>query len=144
MHCLIGPNIFSWGLLCRGYLAGGSTQGLCRLHHHFLKRNSSVVSPGVLAPDAVLIHVSPPDTYGFCSLGTSVEVSLAAFKGGSGVVTNSAHVHEIVTEYGVANLYGKSLRQGAAALIEITQPDHREMLEKAAFDRIGRSGIGFC
>ncbi|MBM3410629.1 MAG: acetyl-CoA hydrolase/transferase family protein [Bacteroidetes bacterium] len=62
---------------------------------------------------------------------------------GSGVVTTRAHVHEIVTEYGVANLYGKSLRQRAAALIEIAHPNHREMLERAAFDRFGSSGVGF-
>jgi len=51
---------------------------------------------------------------------------------GSGVVTSRADVHYVVTEYGVANLYGKSLRERAAALIECAHPDFREELEAAA------------
>ena len=54
---------------------------------------------------------------------------------GAGVVTTRAHVHYVVTEYGVANLYGKNLRQRAKALIQIAHPNHREWLEKEAFDR---------
>ena len=56
-------------------------------------------------------------------------------KEGAGVVTTRAHVHYVVTEYGIANLYGKNLKQRARALIEIAHPSHRETLEKAAFDR---------
>lgn len=56
-------------------------------------------------------------------------------KVGAGVVTTRAHVHYVVTEYGVANLYGKNLRQRARALINIAHPDHRESLEKAARER---------
>jgi acyl-CoA hydrolase len=56
-------------------------------------------------------------------------------KRGASVVTTRAHVHYIVTEFGVANLYGKNLRERAEALIEIAHPDHRESLQKAAFDR---------
>ncbi|MBL7979523.1 MAG: acetyl-CoA hydrolase/transferase family protein [Bacteroidetes Order II. Incertae sedis bacterium] len=56
-------------------------------------------------------------------------------KHGAGVVTTRAHVHYVVTEYGVANLYGKNLRQRARALIEIAHPDHREGLLKAAHER---------
>lgn len=56
-------------------------------------------------------------------------------KEGAGVVTTRAHVHYIVTEYGVANLYGQSLRRRARSLIEIAHPEHREELEKAAHDR---------
>ncbi len=59
-------------------------------------------------------------------------------KEGAGVTTTRAHVHYIVTEYGVANLYGKNLRQRAKALIEIAHPAHREALEKAAFERFHR------
>lgn len=51
-------------------------------------------------------------------------------KQGAGVVTTRAHVHYIVTEYGIANLYGKSLRQRAEALIAIAHPDHREALRR--------------
>ena len=58
-------------------------------------------------------------------------------KEGAGVVTTRAHVHYIVTEYGIANLYGKTLRERAAALIDIAHPDHRAALEEAAFDRFG-------
>ena len=56
-------------------------------------------------------------------------------KSGAGVVTTRAHVHYIVTEYGVADLYGKSLRKRAKALIEIAHPDHQEFLESQAFER---------
>lgn len=54
---------------------------------------------------------------------------------GAGVVTTRAHVHYIVTEYGIADLYGKSLKQRTQALINIAHPDHREDLAKAAFER---------
>lgn len=57
-------------------------------------------------------------------------------KQGAGVVTTRAHVHYIVTEYGVAYLFGKSLRQRAYELIRIAHPDHRASLEKAAFERL--------
>lgn len=56
-------------------------------------------------------------------------------KQGAGVVTTRAHVHYVVTEYGVANLYGKNLRQRAKALIEIAHPDHRKALFEATTER---------
>lgn len=60
---------------------------------------------------------------------------VACLKPGASVVTTRAHVHYIVTEYGVAYLYGKNLRQRAKALIEIAHPDHREELERQAYER---------
>jgi acyl-CoA hydrolase len=59
----------------------------------------------------------------------------AFLKQGAGVVTTRAHAHYIVTEYGIAYLYGKNMRQRAKALIDIAHPNHREGLEKAAFER---------
>ncbi len=56
-------------------------------------------------------------------------------KQGAGVVTTRGHIHYVVTEFGTAYLYGKNLRQRAHALIEISHPDDREMLDKAAFER---------
>jgi acyl-CoA hydrolase len=56
-------------------------------------------------------------------------------KQGAGVVTTRAHAHYVVTEYGIAYLYGKNMRQRAKALIEIAHPNHREELERAAFER---------
>jgi len=53
-------------------------------------------------------------------------------KSGAGVVTTRAHVHYIVTEYGVAYLYGKNLTDRAKALIGIAHPMHREKLAEAA------------
>lgn len=52
---------------------------------------------------------------------------------GAGVTTTRAHVHYVVTEYGVAQLFGKNLSQRAKALIEIAHPDHRAKLEKEAY-----------
>lgn len=56
-------------------------------------------------------------------------------KEGAGVVTTRGHVHWVVTEYGIVNLFGKSLKQRAKALTELAHPDHREMLDKAYFKR---------
>ena len=55
-------------------------------------------------------------------------------KPGAGVVSTRAHVHYIVTEYGVAHLYGKSLRERAQLLIGIAHPDERERLAKETRD----------
>jgi acyl-CoA hydrolase len=56
-------------------------------------------------------------------------------KPGSGVVTSRADVHYVVTEHGVANLFGKNLRERAEALIGIAHPDFRDELERAAKER---------
>lgn len=56
-------------------------------------------------------------------------------KEGAGVVTTRADVHTLVTEYGVAALYGKNLKQRAEALISISAPNFREELEMAAKKR---------
>lgn len=59
-------------------------------------------------------------------------------KEGAGVVTTRAHVHYVVTEYGVANLFGCNLRQRARMLIDLAHPDHREDLERKAYERFDR------
>ncbi len=56
-------------------------------------------------------------------------------KPGAGVVTTRGHIHYVVTEYGIAYLRGKNLRQRAHELISISHPDDREMLERACFER---------
>jgi acetyl-CoA hydrolase len=56
----------------------------------------------------------------------------AMLKRGAGVVTTRNHVRYVVTEYGVADLYGKTIRQRAQALIGIAHPDFREDLRKQA------------
>jgi len=53
-------------------------------------------------------------------------------KPGAGVVTTRAHVQYIVTEYGIADLFGKSIQERAKALINIAHPSYREELERAA------------
>lgn len=57
-------------------------------------------------------------------------------KPGAGVVTTRSHVHYIVTEYGIADLYGKTLKQRAEALSGIAHPDHREEILKSYMDAI--------
>jgi acetyl-CoA hydrolase len=54
---------------------------------------------------------------------------------GSGVVTTRADVHYVVTEYGIANLWGRSLRERARSLIDIAHPNFRDELERAARER---------
>jgi len=51
---------------------------------------------------------------------------------GAGVVTTRSHVRYIITEYGVADLYGKSIRKRAEALINIAHPDFRDTLRNQA------------
>ncbi|NEN25489.1 acetyl-CoA hydrolase/transferase family protein [Cryomorpha ignava] len=76
------------------------------------------------------------------SITRNGESKLVSFlKPGASVTTTRAHVHYVVTENGVANLYGKNLRQRAKALIAIAHPTHQEMLEKAAFERFVGVGV---
>ncbi|MEB2312711.1 MAG: GNAT family N-acetyltransferase [Sorangiineae bacterium] len=58
-----------------------------------------------------------------------------AFEEGAGIVTSRGDVHYVVTEYGVADLWGKNIRQRVMALIDIAHPDHRAELLAAAKQR---------
>jgi len=69
------------------------------------------------------------------SAGESRIVSM--LKPAAGVVTTRAHVHFVVTEHGIADLFGKNLRQRAAALIAIAHPAHRDALASEARRRFG-------
>lgn len=67
-------------------------------------------------------------------------------KEGAGVVTTRGHVHWVVTEYGITDLFGKNLKQRAKALIDLAHPDHREQLDRAMHDRFykGAECCGDC
>lgn len=67
--------------------------------------------------------------------GGSVSRIVPFLKPGAGVVTSRADVHFVVTEFGVANLFGRNLRERAEALIAIAHPDFRADLERAAKER---------
>lgn len=60
-----------------------------------------------------------------------------SLKPGAGVVTTRAHARFVATEYGVAELFGKNLRQRAEALRDVAHPDHQEELNKAIHERFG-------
>ncbi len=60
---------------------------------------------------------------------------VAHLKEGAGVVTSRGDVHYVATEFGIANLHGKSLRSRAEALIQIAHPDFRSELEAFARER---------
>jgi acetyl-CoA hydrolase len=66
--------------------------------------------------------------------GTVISRIVTQLKRGAGVVTSRNHVRYIVTEYGVAELYGKSIRKRAQALINVAHPDFREDLAREAQD----------
>jgi acyl-CoA hydrolase len=51
---------------------------------------------------------------------------------GAGVVTSRADCHYVVTEYGVAYLFGKNVRERTRAMIDIAHPRFREQLEREA------------
>lgn len=65
----------------------------------------------------------------------SVSRIVSKLSEGAGVVTTRADVHYVVTEYGIAELWGKNLQQRAKALIKIAHPNFREQLEKEAKER---------
>lgn len=58
-------------------------------------------------------------------------------KQGAGVVTTRAHVHYIITENGIADLYGKTLKQRVAELVKIAHPNHQEAVERAYYEMTG-------
>ncbi|HEY1007524.1 MAG TPA: acetyl-CoA hydrolase/transferase C-terminal domain-containing protein, partial [Sphingobacteriaceae bacterium] len=75
--------------------------------------------------------------------GKGISRITPTLKDGAGVVTTRGHVHWVVTEYGMVDLFGKSLKQRAKALIEIAHPDHRQTLEKAYFERFSQPAAKF-
>jgi acyl-CoA hydrolase len=80
-----------------------------------------------LAPEGRAI-IALPST----AAGGSVSRIVSVLDEGAGVVTTRAHVRTIVTEYGVAELHGRSIAERAHALIAIAHPDFREELARAA------------
>lgn len=66
--------------------------------------------------------------------GQKISRITTMLKTGAGVVTTRNHVRYVVTEYGVADLYGKTIRQRANALIQIAHPDFRDQLLREAHD----------
>ena len=64
--------------------------------------------------------------------GKGLSKIVTQLKLGAGVTTTRAHVHYIATEYGVVNLFGKTLKERAKLLISIAHPDHRERLLQEA------------
>lgn len=57
-------------------------------------------------------------------------------KQGAGVVTTRSHVQYIITENGIADLYGKTLRQRVTELVKIAHPNHQESIEKGYYDML--------
>ena len=55
---------------------------------------------------------------------------------GAGVVTTRAHVQYIVTEYGIADLYGKTIKQRVKELVKIAHPKFREQIDRSYFEAI--------
>lgn len=55
-------------------------------------------------------------------------------KQGAGVVTTRSHTHFVITEHGIADLYGKTLKQRIEALVGIAHPNHQEHIERAYYE----------
>jgi acetyl-CoA hydrolase len=64
--------------------------------------------------------------------GATLSKIVPTLKEGAGVVTTRNHVRFVVTEYGVADLYARTIRQRARALIDVAAPEFREELERRA------------
>ena len=80
-----------------------------------------------LAPEGRAIIALPAT-----AAGGAMSRIVTTIKAGAGVVTTRAHVRTVVTEHGVAELFGKSLRERAQALIAIADPAFRDELTAAA------------
>jgi 4-hydroxybutyrate CoA-transferase len=80
-----------------------------------------------LAPEGRAI-IALPST----AAGGTVSRIVPVLAEGAGVVTSRAHVRTVVTEYGVAELFGRSIRERAAALIGIAHPEFRDELTEQA------------
>jgi acyl-CoA hydrolase len=80
-----------------------------------------------LAPEGRAI-IAMPST----AAGGRVSRIAATLAEGAGVVTSRAHVRTVVTEHGVAELFGRSVRERAEALIAIADPRFRDELSAAA------------
>lgn len=64
-------------------------------------------------------------------------------KQGAGVVTTRSHAQYIITEYGIADLYGKTLKQRAKALVNIAHPDHQELIEQQYHEMLQSAPIPY-
>ncbi len=64
--------------------------------------------------------------------GQRVSRIVPTLKHGAGVVTTRSHIHYVVTEYGTADLYAKTIHQRARALIDVAAPEFRAELEQQA------------
>ena len=89
------------------------------------------VRGAMLSPGGKSIFALPSIT----SKGESRIVN--TLKPGAGVVTTRAHVMYVATEYGVANLQGKTLKERAVALARIAHPEHRSELQESIHQRFG-------
>lgn len=67
--------------------------------------------------------------------GKGLSKIVSHLKEGAGVVTTRAHVHYVVTEFGIAYLFGKNLVERARELIKIAHPAHQETLAREAYER---------
>ena len=85
---------------------------------------------------APLREVSPHCEILMLTGAATVDGAIAALREGAGVVTTRAHARTIVTEWGVADVFGHSVRERAAALIEIAHPDFRDELRAAERSRL--------
>jgi 4-hydroxybutyrate CoA-transferase len=85
------------------------------------------VRGAALAPEGRAI-IALPST----AAGGSVSRITTSLREGAGIVTTRAHVRTVVTEWGVAELFGKSIRERAEALISIAHPDFRDALADEA------------
>jgi len=64
--------------------------------------------------------------------GTGMSKIVGMLKPGAGVTTSRNHIHYVVTEHGVADLYGKTIAGRAEALIAIAAPEFRDELRQKA------------
>jgi acyl-CoA hydrolase len=57
---------------------------------------------------------------------------------GAGVVTTRGHIHYVITENGIADLYGKTLRQRATEMVRIAHPNHQESVEREYYELLNK------
>ncbi|MBV6477651.1 MAG: Butanoate coenzyme A-transferase [Ignavibacteria bacterium] len=80
------------------------------------------------------VNGKPISAFASTAKGGTVSRIVPYLRPGAGVTTTRGDVHYVITEYGIADLYGKSIRERVRSLINIAHPNFREELEKYAYE----------
>lgn len=108
-----------WGQVC--------ADSIGTLHYSGVGGQMDFIRGATLSPGGKGIIALPSRT------ATGIPRIVPTLKAGASVVTTRAHIQYIVTEYGVADLYAKTLKERAKQMIHIAHPDDREAISEQVY-----------